>query len=257
MWFSVGMITVEPVAQDVVVVRLEHGKVNALDVEVLDALTATLGELDAGVGAVVLTGNGRVFSAGVDLAQVVDGGPAYAARLIPSLHRAFVALFGFARPVVAAVDGAAIAGGCIIAAACDHRLMADGPGLIGATELVVGVPFPVSALEIMRHACGHHTEDLVLRARLLDVAAAVDVGLIHEAVPPDELLDRAVAVATELAALPGEAYAMAKRQLRAGAIERVEHDAPTVDGAVGGVWAADETVARIRAQLERLHAARR
>ena len=68
------MITVEVVPHDVVVVRLEHGKVNALDVEVLDALTATLGDLDDGVRAVVLTGNGRVFSAGVDLTRVVDGG---------------------------------------------------------------------------------------------------------------------------------------------------------------------------------------
>jgi enoyl-CoA hydratase len=255
-WFSVGMITVEPAAHDVAVLRLQHGKVNALDLELLDALAATLGELDPGVRAVVLTGNGRVFSAGVDLRRVVDGGAPYTAQLIPSLHRAFVALFGFPRPVVAAVDGAAIAGGCILAAACDHRLMADGAALIGASELAVGVPFPVSALEIMRHACGQHADDLLLRARLLDVGTAVAVGLIHEAVPPGELLDRSLGVAADLGALPGGAYAMTKQQLRGGVLERIERDAPTADRTAAELWAAAETVARIGAQLERLRAPR-
>ena len=130
--------------------------------------------------------------------------------------------------------------------------MVDGPARIGANELVVGVPFPVSALEIVRHACGSRADDLVLRARLLDVGAAVDVGLIDEAVAPEDLLERAAAVAAELAELPAEAYAMAKRQLRAGALERIERDAPMLDRAVADTWAADDTVARIRAQLERL-----
>ena len=246
------MITTETAAGDVALLRLEHGKVNALDVDMLDALTALLGELDPAVRAVVLTGNGRVFSAGVDLARVVDGGAAYAAALIAALHRAFVALFGFPRPVVAAVDGAAIAGGCIIAAACDVRLMADRPTLIGASELAVGVPFPVSALEIMRHACGPRADDLVLRARLLDASGAVDAGLIHEVVPPPELLTRSLGAAAELGAQPSEAYAMAKRQLRAGALERIARDAPVIDRAVGELWADGDTMARIGVQLERL-----
>ena len=217
----VGMIVVDTVAPQVTVVRMEHGKVNALDVEVLDELTGVLEDLGNASGAVVLTGNGRVFSAGVDLARVLDGGAAYVADLIPALHRAFVALFSFPRPVVAAVDGAAIAGGCIIAAAADLRLMAEGGALIGASELVVGVPFPVSALEILHYACGRHTDEVVLRARLMTSIGAVAVGLIHEAVPPDELLDGAVAVAAELGELPAEAYAMAKRPAAAGALERI------------------------------------
>ena len=84
------------------------------------------------------------------------------------------------------------------------------------------------------------------------MGTAVDVGLIDEAVAPEELLGRAVAVAAELGELPAEAFAMAKRQLRAGVLERIERDASMLDPAVAETWAADETVARIRAQLERL-----
>ena len=249
------MITSETVG-DVTVLRVGHGKVNALDVELLDALAAAMDDVSGTGRAVVLTGNGRVFCAGVDLTRVLDGGAEYAGRLIPALHRAFMAIFTYRRPVVAAIDGAAIAGGCIIAAACDHRLMADGPARIGATELLVGVPFPVAPLEILHHACGHRSGDLVLRARQLDVAEAVSVGLVHRAVPPERLVDEAISVAAELGALPEQAYAMAKQRLQAATRERIERDAPMVDPEVAGIWGSEPTAQRIADQLARLRASR-
>ena len=249
------MIRVEHLG-DVSVVRLEHGKVNTLDVEVLEELADVVDDLAESAPAIVVTGNGRVFSAGADLKRVLDGGADYVAAFIPALHRAFLTLFRCRRPTVAAVEGAAIAGGCIITAACDHRLMAEGPGRIGANELVVGVPFPAAAIEVMHHACGHRTGDLVLRARLLDVYEAVGAELIHEAVSPERLVERAVEVATELAALPSEAYAMAKQHLRHDSIARIERDSPVIDPTVARIWAADETLARIGAQLERVKASR-
>ena len=245
------MITIDTVGQ-VDVLRLGHGKVNALDLELLGALAEAMDAVAATDRAAVITGNGRVFCAGVDLRRVLDGGRSYADALIPALHRAFMAVFTCRRPVVAAIDGAAIAGGCIIAAACDQRLMADGPAVIGTTELVVGVPFPVAPIEIVQHACGHRTGDVVLRAQSLSVAEAVAAGLVDRAVPPDELLDRAVATAAELAALPAEAYAMAKRRLRGPTIERIEHDAPLDDPAVVELWGDPATAARITDQLARL-----
>ena len=86
------MIRVEQV-DDVAVVRLEHGKVNALDVDLLHAMASTVGEVAGAAKAIVITGNGRVFSAGVDLHRVLEGGRPYAVELIPALHEAFVTLF--------------------------------------------------------------------------------------------------------------------------------------------------------------------
>lgn len=250
------MIRVDHVGE-VAVVRLEHGKVNELDVEVLDELATVVDDLAGFAPAIVITGNGRVFSAGADLKRVLEGGADYVAAFIAALHRTFLTLFRCRRPMVAAIDGAAIAGGCIIAAACDHRLMADGPARIGAIELTVGVPFPVAAIEVMHHACGNRTDDLVLRARLLDVHEAIGVDLVHEAVAPERLVERAVEIASELAALPSEAYAMAKQHLRHDSIARIERDSLVVDPTVARIWASEETLARIGAQLERMRAARR
>ncbi|HEV7359628.1 MAG TPA: enoyl-CoA hydratase-related protein, partial [Mycobacterium sp.] len=103
------------------VLTLSSGRVNALDVEVLEELAGSVRELqDSGNGPLVVTGAGRVFSAGVDLNRVVDGGRGYTDRLVPALSNAFDALFCFPWPTVAAINGAAIAGGCVLACACDR-----------------------------------------------------------------------------------------------------------------------------------------
>ncbi len=239
----------------VTVLRLQHGKVNALDVELLEAFVDHLGGLATGdAAAVVLTGNGRLFSAGADLARVVEGGAEYAAKFIPALAHAFRALFAFPKPVVAAVEGAAVAGGCILVCACDHRIMASGGGRIGASELSVGVPFPVSALEVLRYACGDATERHVFAAQLLTPDEAVAAGIVHEVVPADELIDRATAAAERLADRPAPAFRLAKEQLRRPVLERIERDEPAVDPEVERVWASADTAARLAAQLESLRA---
>src|SRR6266576_3946717 len=93
-----------------------------------------------------------MFSAGVDLLRLVDGGADYVRNFLPAVCRTFEALFSLLAPVVAAIHGHAIAGGCVIACATDYRMMAREPGRIGVPELLVGVPFPVVPLEIMRFA---------------------------------------------------------------------------------------------------------
>src|SRR5262249_41228244 len=153
----------------------DHGKVHALDLELLLAFTETMQRL-AGGPAVVLTGTGTVFSAGVDLRRIVAGGPAYVREFLPALSAAFLAVFDHPRPVVAAVTGHAVAGGCVIAAACDVRLMSAGT--IGLTELLVGVPFPTSALEIVRFAAGPAATGLALTGRALTPGEAFQIGLV-------------------------------------------------------------------------------
>src|SRR5262245_9944474 len=129
---------------------MNHGKVSALDLELCEAISAALRDFDS--GPVVFTGTGNVFSAGVDLWKVADGGAEYIRAFLPALVDAFDAVFTCPVPVVAAINGHAIAGGCVLAAACDHRIMTSGPARIGVPELLVGVPFPGLALDIVEHA---------------------------------------------------------------------------------------------------------
>ena len=238
------------------IMRMDHGKVHALDTVLLDDIIAGLDAVEGSdARALVLTSTGRVFSAGVDLQQVLDGGRPYLERFMPLMISAFTRLFSFPLPVVAAVNGAAIAGGCILACACDRRILVEG-GRIGASELLVGVPFPVSALEILRWACGDRTEEVVLTGRLFESDEAVSTGLAHEIVSPDRLLGRALAVAGEFGAVEPDAFRLAKAQLRRPTTQRMADDAPAVDPEVLAMWSSDTTTAAIGAQVQRMSAPR-
>src|SRR5947209_14963479 len=160
---------------DVSVLRIEHGRVGALDVELLDALTDAVTTSDK---ALVIAGSGACFSAGVDLRRILDGGPSYTEQLLAALSRTFRAVFDHPRPTVAAINGHAIAGGCVLALACDLRLMSGGT--MGLSELAVGVPFPTSALEIVRHALGSRSGQVLLGAQTGDRERALTRGMVDE-----------------------------------------------------------------------------
>lgn len=231
------------------VIRLDHGPVNALDLELLQALTEAIRELDDDV-PLVLTGAGRAFSAGVDLRRIIEGGAPYVADFLPALSETFLAVYDHPGPVVAAVNGHAIAGGCVIAAACDVRVMSGGT--IGLAELAVGVPFPTSALEIMRAAVGPLARRLALTAELLDPAGARAIGLIDQVCAAESLLDDAVQQAAELGAVPAPVYAFTKRQLQQPTRKRIAARQEAEDAQVRELWATDAVQSRIATYLQSL-----
>ncbi|MGZ4709419.1 MAG: enoyl-CoA hydratase/isomerase family protein [Acidimicrobiales bacterium] len=233
----------------VTIVRLLHGKVNAMDVELMRELRRTFDELPPG-GAVVVTGNGRAFSAGVDLRRVVEGGPEYVAEFLPVFSDALLAVLTHPGPVVAAVDGHAIAGGAILALACDYRIMAAGR--FGVPELAVGVPFPTVPLEILRLAGTAAFRPAVLRRSTLLVEEAVAKGLIDDAAEPERLMDAALAQSKALAAIPAESFALTKEAMHAPTLERIVRDRPLRDPAVIAAWSSPEVLAGIAAYLDGL-----
>jgi enoyl-CoA hydratase/carnithine racemase len=234
-------------------VRIDHGKANALDQELLEGLAAALGRLeeDAGLRAAVLTGAGHIFSAGVDLHRVLEGGPGYVRTFVPLLAATLHRLFACPKPVVAAINGHAIAGGCALAAACDYRIMARGPGTIGVPELRVGLPFPLVAIEILRFATSTaHLQELVYQGTTYTTDAAYERGLVDEVVAPEEVVNRARAVALRLAAEPVARFRLTKQQLRAPTLAAIAAHAAETDAAVLREWQRPETVAAIRAYLD-------
>ncbi|HVT45657.1 MAG TPA: enoyl-CoA hydratase/isomerase family protein [Thermoanaerobaculia bacterium] len=239
------------VAGDIVILRFAHGKASALDVEFLDEISRTVSEAREAEG-VVLTGTGSIFSAGVDLYRLTSGEPGYPARLIEALDRALTVLLEAPRPVVAALNGHAIAGGCVLACGCDYRLMAEGKGRIGIPELLVGVPFPPLALETVRSIMSPQMlQRLVLGGQTLSAEEALESGVIDELVPADALLERAVNIARRFGAVPRPAFAMTKRQLCEPYRERAERYRQQWSGEIGAVWEAEETHEHIRDYLRR------
>jgi enoyl-CoA hydratase/carnithine racemase len=245
------MIKRKQVSDQVTVVQFDHGPVSALDLEFLLALRAELAELADSDTALVVTGTGAAFSAGVDLFRILDGGADYVARFIPALSGAFDDLFAYRRPVVAAVNGHAIAGGCVIAACADHRFMAEGRGRIGVPELLVGVAFPAIALAAVRYATGDvGVADLVYSGATLLPEEAQRWGLVDEVVPEAELLDRAIAKAEQLASIPPATFVHTKRSLRDRYWTEVDETGRHRDAEMLEVWKSPETWAAISAYVE-------
>jgi enoyl-CoA hydratase len=233
---------------DAAILKLGHGKANALDIELCEAIAARFNELrTTSDRAIVLTGQGRMFSAGVDLPRLTAGGADYVKQFLPALHKLYDTVFHHPKPVIAAVNGHAIAGGCVLACCADRRIAAREVGRIGVTELLVGVPFPAMAFEVMRFATARrYFPDVILSGATFATDEALKRGLVDEVVEPDQLMERALATAQTLAALPPATFAMTKGQIRQPLIDRMASDGPRVDVLAEKIWTSPDTLAHVR-----------
>jgi enoyl-CoA hydratase len=239
-------------ADGIRILKLAHGKVSAIDIELCEALLEELEDaIDPSVKAVILTGTGSSFSAGVDLFRVIKDGPEYGRRFLPVLDEFLRAALTFPKPMIAAINGHAIAGGCILAAACDHRIMTEGTGRIGIPELAVGVPFPALPLQIMvARVADASLRDLVFSGRTVQVDEARAMGLIDEKCPSGMLLDRAYEVALKLMSIPSGAFALTKEGFYSPILERTRQLAD-LNKRVTETWLQPHTYDTIRAYLEK------
>jgi enoyl-CoA hydratase len=234
----------------ILTLRLAHKKASAMDLELCNAIQREFESAAESndVRAIVLTGTGSIFSAGVDLPRLIDSGREYVQDFVEALDAAFRAMFLFPKPAVAAINGHAIAGGAVMAFACDYRLMVGGR--IGVPEALVGVPFPPLAFEIVRFGVPkQHLQSVVLLAKTYEVAEAKTIGLIDEVASADNLLPRANEIARQMGAITPSAFRLTKRQLR----EPYLRDAATVASAsaeeIDSLWGSPETHDHIRAYL--------
>jgi enoyl-CoA hydratase/carnithine racemase len=239
-------VTIADVTDGVTIVRFDHPPVNALDLDLLKVIVASMRNVE---GPVVITGAGRCFSAGVDLRGLVDGGAEYAERFVTALSEAFLAVFDHPAPVIAAINGHAIAGGCVFAMCADVRLMSTGT--MGLTELAVGVPFPVAALEICRFAMGTSATRAALQAKTIDADTALARGWVDAVVPNDDLIAQAIATARELGDYSPAAYAATKRQLHQPTRSAIDAGV-AIDEKVRARWMMEETRSRVAAFVEAL-----
>jgi enoyl-CoA hydratase len=236
----------------VVILTMSHGKANAMDLEFCEGISAEFARLQqSGAKAVVLTGQGRIFSAGVDLVRALEGGPDYFRQFLPALSKAFEAVFFAPFPVIAAINGHAIAGGCVLACCADRRMMAKDAGRVGVPELAVGVPFPSIAVEIMRFAVSHHhLQEIILSASTYPPEEAKTRGLVDE-IAEGDLLSRAIAAAEHFTSIRPEAFALSKRQLRQPVADRYKSEAARFESEVNDLWYAPQAFDRIRDYVSR------
>ena len=193
---------------------------NALSSALMESIITRLRE--AGGEPVLLTGAGDAFSAGLDLKEVAGLDRPGAERFLGTLERMAEALFTYPAPMVACVNGHAIAGGCVVELCADYRVLADSPKLrIGLNEVALGVQFPPTVLAVVHHRVPPRgLERVVLEAALHDPQTALALGLVDEVAV--DVQGTARARLETLARHPRDAYVATKRALRAGVLDLSE-----------------------------------
>jgi enoyl-CoA hydratase len=234
----------------VAVLTLDRPPMNALDTPFCDAITATLEATvaDEAVRALVLTGAGAAFSAGVDLQIVPDLDTPAQDALIDAINRMVLTLYGAPLPVVAAVNGHAIAGGIVLALCADYRVAAP-TGRHGLTEVGVGVRFPASTREaVQAELDARAVRRLVFSGELFSSADAHALGVYDEVV--ERPLEQALQVARTWGAHPRSMYGDIKSAVRATTLQRMSRVQIDGDPLKGG-WLSAEMREMARARLAR------
>jgi len=194
---------------------LDRPKVNAMNKALLAELGASLCDLaaDDAVLGVLLRGEGKCFSAGLDLNEVLTLDDDGTADFIDVLEDGFMAAFRFPKPLAAAVHGHAIAGGLVLPLCADHVAFATGDYKVGLTELQVGIPFPPSAWEILKHAIPPRAlRQLVYGADNSSPADAFELG-VGDALVDDPVAD-ALAWLEKVTARPQATFCYVKKEHR-------------------------------------------
>jgi enoyl-CoA hydratase len=209
----------------VMIVHLDDGKANALSFEVIAAVRAALddAEADDSIGALVVHGRPGRFSGGFDLGVMLGADMTAIIDLVADGGALVHRLYGSSLPVVAACTGHALAAGALVLLGCDVRVGADIDAKVGLNEVAIKMVLPDWAFTIAgQRLSKRHAQRALANARITTPRDAIDVGYIDEVVPADEVLERAVAVATDLAVtLDPSAYQRTIAKLRGPALEQM------------------------------------
>jgi enoyl-CoA hydratase/carnithine racemase len=234
-WRGAVAWTIERRTEHVALVTNEHEQGECAEPHLFDDLHRAFDRLESEFNdcSVVLTGAGRVFSAGLDFDYHF---PLFARRSIKEVDAWFevyratnLRIFTYPRPTVAAINGHAYAGGLITALDCDLRIAAEGDLQFALNEVPIGIPMPAVYCEIIKYAVGAPwASELTLFGQVYDLAGAQRMGIVNRVVPPERLIDEAVAWGGAVEPGCHPAYACSKRALQAATLRAID-DARRLD----------------------------
>jgi Delta3-Delta2-enoyl-CoA isomerase len=211
--------------ENIATIVINRPKVNAINEAVVEELREYFQKVadDSNVKAVILTGEGSFFSFGLDVPEFLSYSKDSFIKLITKFTDLYAYIFTFPKPVVAALNGHTIAGGCMIAIACDYRLMVSGKARISLNELTFGSTVFAGSVEMLKFLTGGRNAELALyTGAMYSAEEAKDLGLIHEVVCKENLRYSAQKTAEDFAKKDSCAFGSVKMLLRKQAGEEMK-----------------------------------
>ena len=202
---------------EIATVTLSRGKVNALNEPMVEEITKSFADLatDNEVRSIIFTGSGKFFSFGFDVPEFLNYSKSDFIRFFEKFTNLYTYLFLFPKPIVAALNGHAIAGGCMLATACDLRLMVTGKAKISLNEITFGAPVPAGSVEMLRYCVGtSNAQSILYSGAMYSAEEAFQLGLVDQVSTEDNLAEDARNIAQELAQKDSFAFRSIKHLLR-------------------------------------------
>jgi 3,2-trans-enoyl-CoA isomerase len=235
--------------QEIALLTLSREKVNALNEPFVEQLGKSLGHLasDRDIRAVIVTGQGKFFSFGFDVPELLAYAKNSFTRYVTKFCSLYTSMFLFPKPLIAALNGHTVAGGCMLAIACDYRVMASGNAKISLNEITFGSTLPAGCVEMLRYCIGPRNAQTVLYSGAMYAAEeALRLGLVDQVCPPEELLEAARTVAKDLARKDSMAFKSIKGLLRGPvAQEMAKREKDAVPEFVN-TWYSEATWSRLK-----------
>ncbi|XP_036164848.1 enoyl-CoA delta isomerase 1, mitochondrial [Myotis myotis] len=225
--FGNQRVLVEPdPAAGIAVMKFKNPPVNSLSLELLTELVISLEKLenDKTFRGVILTSDSPgVFSAGLDLREMCGRNPAHYAEYWKAVQELWLRLYLSNMVLIAAINGACPAGGCLISLTCDYRVLADNPRYaIGLNETLLGIVAPFWFKDTLVNTIGHRAAERALQLGLLfPPAEALQVGIVDKVVPEDQVQSTALSVMGKWLAIPDHARQLTKNMMRKPTVDRL------------------------------------
>jgi enoyl-CoA hydratase/carnithine racemase len=221
-----------------------RGKVNALDEPTIDELKDRFREIEAdeAARAVVFSGEGKFFSFGFDIPRFLGHSKPDFSRFLKKFTDLYMYLFTYPKPVVAALNGHTVAGGLMLALACDRRFMAAGKGKVALNELAFGSSVFAGSVEMLRFAVGNrNAEEILYTGAMYLPEEALRLGLVDEVCSGEELLGKAMVAARELSGKSQPAFQSMKRLLRGPVVEEMRRRESASISEFVDIWYSEAT----------------
>lgn len=235
--------------EGIATVVLSRGKVNALNGIVVDELRERLMalEVDPDLKALVLTGRGKFFSFGFDIPEFLSFTKEEFTNYLTNFTDLYTYLFLYPKPIVAALNGHAIAGGCMLSLACDNRVMVAGKGKISLNEIAFGSSVLAGSTEMLRFWIGSANATKVLYSgALYSAEEAMNLGLVQEIVTEGNLMVQARRIASDLGSKHSQAFASIKTLLRKSIAEdMMQRESESIREFVD-IWYSEPTWANLQ-----------
>ena len=233
------------------IIELARGKVNAINDDIVKELRQILQQIEHedGIKAVILTGRGSFFSFGFDIPHFMNYSKDAFKNYLLDFTALYRYMFLYPKPIIAAINGHAIAGGCMLVTTCDYRIMVTGKAKISLNEITFGASLFSGSVEILKHCTGQRNAEVVAgTGKMFTAEEAKELGLVDEVVTLENLLSRADEIAIEYGGRTGPAYRGIKKLVRGPLTATMEaDDAQSIDDFIE-IWYSDS----MRKRLEQI-----